>query len=417
MSILTALLHSDSPALIRHAQLEPVAGVGTPVAPAIYADRENRVNQNAPVPVADDNGFLLGQPVSTAPSVVISSVAAEAGRAESALWHDPRIQHLLPAVTIGAPKEANSAKAIESALKAKKFAQFDSASRRQELAAILHDIHLSTWELPHRHIDGWLRYANTSDGTSLWSQPDSDAYKNVTSADPATIARVSLNSLLWGYWLAAGATSTHRRARSISTQIIGFGASPAPVHATKVSPLPASAHTEVADQGGQLVMQSGKGKKKPSELGIGSVITSDPVLHYTCTSIASLTSISLTDLRALTHFGVDDTLGLALLGIAILSTEAAGDHLHLRSECDLIENEAPVWGTRVRGSRSANRVDLDRSTVFEETVDFLKQAIHNGALAGSAEYGVDRLELELSLTQAQVVCEAQLETLAKGYTE
>ena len=207
-------------------------------------------------PVADDNGFAGTAGIHRAVRRhLIGGCRSRPGRISPLAR--PQDSALLPAVTIGAPKEANSAKAIESALKAKN-AQFDSASSTPELAAILHDIHLSTWELPHRHIDGWLRYANTSDGTSLWSQPDSDAYKNVTSADPATIARV-FNSLLWDTgWQLARPPLTDVPAPSPPRSSVSGVTGTGPCHQGLTSRLRAY---RGGGSGGQLVMQSGGGRR------------------------------------------------------------------------------------------------------------------------------------------------------------
>lgn len=425
MSFLDEVLSSEAPSLVRHAMLEPAAGAMVPVAAAVYAGEERyRINQDAPVLEADAEGFLFGQSGERAPSVVISSVAAEASRAEPAIYHDPEFWPWLPAVEILPACEADRSAAIDAALKNAtgkgSAVVLDTPERREELEAFLAASQSSSWELSHRHIDGWVRYALLPSGKSLWASQGSSEYRRVVSSDPGVIAGVSLNSLVWGYWLASGATSTHRRARSVSTQIIGSGVSPSPVFATK-SPgrFPASAATRLEVRDGELAVVKDLKKVKPSQLGLGAVIQEAGAApqHFTCESIASLTSISLSDVRALRRAGVGESVLRACVGVAVVATELAGADLHLRSECDLVEVDRPRWGLRERGRRGAIPVDVDLPQVRAETLSALEDAVREGALAVGSPTGVDKLRLQMSAPMAQVMLEAVLATAAKASSE
>lgn len=434
MSLLSSILGSDSPSLIRHAQLEPAAGPAVPVSPAVYAEKRGRdtypiyrINQNAPVLLPDDNGFLLHNSGRTAPSVVISSVPGEATSAEKDSYHDPELYPWLPAVEIAAPSDEDIDAAVDESMTraTKEMPILESAGRRDELRQVLQGWRTSSWELSHRHIDGWIRYSLTPEtGKTLWSQPDSDLYREIVSADAAAIAGVSLNSIVWGYWLASGATTTHRRARSISSQIIGTGASPSPVFTTKTAGnLPASSDTQLILDKGELTVVYSNAKvkgiepKKPSKLGLGAIPSSDEKspIHYTCESIASLTSVSLSDLRALGRYKVNEPVIRAALGVSMLATELAAEDGHIRSECDLVEIAPPAWGLRVRGQRGASLVEVDRDDLRRETLEALQESVESGYLpAAEGGDGARKIRLRMSSTMAQVVLDSLLATAAKS---
>lgn len=427
MSVLDSILSSDAPSLVRHSILEPSAGPMTPIAAAVYAadtpSERYRINAKAPLLTPDADGFLFGRTEERAPSVVISSVAAEASRAEPAVYHDPELHPWLTAVEIGSPTDTDADKAVETMVAAasKDMPGLDTPALRDELAQLLRTKRTSSWELSHRHIDGWVRYALLPEsGKTLWSQPGSEEYRSIVDADPKRIAAVSFNSLIWGYWLASGATTTHRRARTISSQIIGSGVSGSPVYATKsAGPLPASSATKVDVEAGKLMVRTGKGAKgkKPSNFGLGAVPASGAgaPLHFTCETIASLTSIALTDLRALRRHGVSESVIRASLGIAIIATDLASTDLHLRSECDLVEVESPVWGKRVRGRRGAAPLGLDIDALRLETLNALKTAAADGDLPASTHGdGVEKIQLQLSLSEAEVLLDSVLEAAKKS---
>ncbi|WP_151640870.1 type I-U CRISPR-associated protein Cas7 [Corynebacterium sp. 11A] len=434
MSLLSDILRSESPSLVRHAQLEPAAGPATPVAPAVYPSdtdgRTYRINQNAPVLLPDDEGFLFTNSGRTAPSVVISSVAGEATRAEPVIYHDPELYPWLPAVEITAPSDSDIEEAVEKSMARaiKNMPSLESQARRAELGDVLKRLRTSSWELSHRHIDSWVRYSLTEDnGKALWSQPSSDLYREIVSSEAATIAGVSLNSVIWGYWLASGATSTHRRARSISSQIIGTGASPSPVFATKTpGKLPASGRTRLVLDDGELTVVESDSKvkgikpKQPSAFGLGAIITSgDSVpIHYTCESIASLTSVSLADLRALDRYEVKEPVIRAALGVSMLATELVANDGHIRSECDLVEIAPPAWGLRVRGQRGARRIEVDVDELRRETLEALEESVKAGFLPAAEQgSGARKIKLRMSSSMAQVVLDALLATAAKSSTD
>lgn len=426
MSVLDDLLESSSPSLIRHAQLESAAGPMAPVAAAVYAKSEGRdryrINDHAPVLHPDADGFMFGHSGVHAPSVVISSVAGEASRTEPLVYQDPEMSPWLSAIEIGRPDNADIDSAIQAAIAAatpsNSAVELDSPERRAEMTAFLENASVSSWELSHRHVDGWVRYALLPDsGKTLWASTDSTTYSRVVSADPAVIAGVSLNSLIWGYWLASGATRTHRRARTLSTQIIGSGASRSPVYATKTAGrFPATSSTKVKVENGELVVgNSLKKAQRPSHVGLGAVLQrpEDVPVHFTCESIVSLTSLSLNDLRGLRSQGVSDAVVRGCLGVALVATELAATDLHLRSECDLVEVDEPRWGLRLRGRRGAQRMDLDIDEIRRATVDALSQAVQDGDLAGDTS-GVHKIPLRISTPMAQVMLESILAAASKA---
>lgn len=93
--------------------LEPVEGPHSPVAPPTYAGEDKKsefpVSPEAPIPEPNSGGWLsevrrgdAGVAV-TAPSVVLDSVASQAGRAESALWEHRGDLGGLPGFIVSSP--------------------------------------------------------------------------------------------------------------------------------------------------------------------------------------------------------------------------------------------------------------------------------------------------------------------------
>lgn len=434
MSVLSSILESDSPSLVRHSVLGPAAGPLVPVAAAVYnsntATERYRINKNAPVIEPDEQGFLFKRTGRTGASVVISSVAAEASRTEPEIYRDPDFYPLLTALEITAPSREVLENIAEKVTNGKNvaFRGLDS-----HLVAALDGVTKSSWEVSHRHVDSWFRYALTPDtGKSVWAETDGDLYKHIISNEPATIAKISLNSLIWGYWLNGGGSRTSRRARTLSSQIIGVGASPVPVYGTKGdSGFPLRNEKEWRVEGGELILaaqdaerESGaKGSRhtyaKASELALGAVPVKETQapLHFTCEMIAGLTSVSLTDLRALKRHGLSDELVRACLGISILATEIGAENLHVRSECDLVEEAEPVWGLRRRGRARAVPQRFNLDTVREETLDSLRAALvkdHLGAdESGTEEPRARKISLTMNDASVRAVMQDRAENMAK----
>lgn len=422
MSILDRILDTDSPALVRHCKLESTGGPTLPVAPAVYAgttlEQRYRLCERAPIFDLDDDGFMYHDTGRTGRSVVISSVAAEATRAESAIYQDPEMSKWLPGIEVLAPSGELLDSVVKAVLHARKndLKTLDASEVGAELKQILANWRTSSWETAHRHVDAVIRYSiDPETGRQAIATPGSDLYRQLVSSDPAAIVRLSLNSLIWGYWLASGAAVTHRRARSISTHITGFDAEPVYVHATKAAgALPASSNSKLSLESGELVMAS-KGKK-PSAFGLGSVISAESTspVHFVCGAIAQQTSVALTDFRALKRQGIAPDLVRACLGVAIIATEQAANDLHLRSECDLMEVSVPVWGVRRRGERKSQPLDVALGEVREATLAALQRAVKEGHLPADQQGQLRKTTLCLSGPLAQVTLEARLEALTKG---
>lgn len=408
MSItLTDIINSKANGLVRHAALEPLAGPGTPIAPATYApskeakakDSRNRLNTNAPVVRIGEDGFIESDPTENTKSVVILSTPAAAHRAQTALWNDKELQRWLPGIVVNSDVSDKDFEAgIADAIKA--HPNLDLEEHRQELARLVENTHISSWELAHRHIGAEIRYSNLDNGKNLWSQKDSDEFRQVTSPDPKVIAKTSINSLIWGYWLSTGALETHRRSRAVEHEIIGYGASEDEVRASKMSGIPASSHdTLYLDSEGQIQLNTTgkkiKGEKSPSQMMLG-MVPAQGVMHYTCTDIISRASISLNTLVAKSRReGLSENVIKALVGLSILALEYAEEDLNIRSTCNLIENGDVAWGLRKRGAARPERIDLDIDAIREETLESLKACVAEGNFDGD-DKGVDRIVLKAS---------------------
>lgn len=417
LSIRDIINNDDAVGLVRHAALEPIAGAGTPIAPSVYSGKKNRVNENAPATAIGEDGFIETDMTVDTRSVSILSTPAAAHRAQEALWNDPELRPWLPGVVVNSEFTDEEANAIVlKAVKGKP--EFDSPERRDELKEVLKELQFSSWDVAHRHVGGEIRYSLLEDGRTLWGAHDSEEYQRIVSARPATIAGVSLNSLLWGYWLASGATRTHRRARAIEHTIVGYGASPEYVLATKVAGAPASKFSEVSlDKTGNLQVKTlpkeASNKKRPSTLGLGA-IPADSVIHYSCRNILSRGAISLTQLvRQSRRDGLSEEVITAMVGLAILGLDLADGDLDLRSSCSLVAISEPAWGLRLRGEDRPQRVEFDYDEIRREVLTALRSAVGNGELPGTEE-GVEHIELKISSGLAQVVVDSLVTTATKG---
>lgn len=340
----------------------PAEGVGARIAPATYAGDEKvgrpagaAWTESTPVRTIADNGDIsLGDKAS---ACVIDSQAAQTTRAENALW-DMRDELDLPGIVIKEAdnevfKEAFSA-AFDKALKANKIdANYDKDSLMEDYLARLNfkGENISSWTLPHRHIDGTVRIASTeSNGSTkseVWKEKG-ELYNKIISASPQnleTLMKLSPNSLLYGFWLSSGAPLLHKVPRSYTYDIVGYGASKVSYGATKMSTMPTDASLRYAyDKNGDLV-ENTKGLRA-SEMLLGSV-PAFSTAHITSESIVGSGAITTGALWASINkdkhnVSIERKQAAfdALVHIGILGYMLASEEWTLRSGCTLIPEKS-----------------------------------------------------------------------------
>ena len=265
----------------------PAEGHGASISPATYAGDEKSGRpagaawtESTPMRTLDaDGNIVLG---ASKPSVIIDSQASQTTRAENALW-ELRDELSLPGIVVSEPetdvlKDVFEAAFIKAAKAGKISANYDKEALMCDYLTRLNfkESSISSWTLPHRHIDGLIRIATTdsSGNTSkeVWKEKG-ELYHRMISASPQqlkTLMTLSPNSLLYGFWLASGAPLLHKVARSYSYIISGYGANKVSLGSTKMSTLPTDASLRyVENKEGDLV--EGNSGKRASEMLLGSV--------------------------------------------------------------------------------------------------------------------------------------------------
>ena len=256
----------------------PAEGHGASISPATYAGDEKAGRpagaawtESTPMRTLDAEGnIVLGESKS---SVIIDSQASQTTRAENALW-ELRDELSLPGIVVSEPEtdvlkdvfEAAFARAVKAG---KISANYDKETLMADYLTRLNfkSSSISSWTLPHRHIDGLIRIATTdsSGNTSkeVWKEKG-ELYHKLISASPQqlkTLMTLSPNSLLYGFWLSSGAPLLHKVARSYSYDISGYGANKISYGSTKMSTLPTDASLRyVENKEGDLV-EGGSGKR------------------------------------------------------------------------------------------------------------------------------------------------------------
>lgn len=380
--------------------LEPMAGFGTPVAAPTYnnamgREPERPVSPEAFLPAPDTAGWLsgvlrdeTGRPV-TAPAVVLDSVPAQAGRAETALWQFR--QHLggLPGFLATAPEDADP-----------------------DVAGVA----VSSWQASHRHADAWLRYAtDTAGGAPLWAQQHNAAgalLAGLNSTDDASaLFSYAPNSALFGFWMSTGVTRRHRQPRVYRSEIVGYGARPHYSGASKMDAVPSDKDTELSRaEFGMAAKKKQADSTRPSELGFGPVPGNAEVHGFVCERIAARAELSLAPLRAM-RYGDDEhePARRRAASVALLVLGLAGDTLSrqdtlLRSGCDLLPTSSR-YGWRVQGQSQPQPVTLPPEA---SELDWWSQQLTR-ALEGCQRHGLsfaEPVQLVLSPPQQQVITDA-----------
>lgn len=349
----TAFDDRSTVALAIEHDLEPVEGPSAPVAPPTYAGSngpEFPVSPESPIPEPGADGSWLSDvqrddtgAAVTAPSVVLDSVAAQAGRAESALWEYRAEIGGLPAFVVSAPDDADNR---------------------------VSGMSVSSWQASHRHVDAWFKYAaETAAADPLWTGDNGDGVKSLltrinSTEDAREAFAYAPNSLLFGFWLSSGVARLHRQARVYRSEIVGYGARSHHGGATKWDPVPSNNNTVLSRADfGMPVKGKQKDQVRPSELGFGPVPGSVQVQGFTCERIAARASVSLSGLRRM-RYGTDSgelerrrAASVALLVLAMAGDVLGKQDTLLRSGCDVVPVASRV-GWRVAGRSAPVALDL-----------------------------------------------------------
>lgn len=329
--------------IVIHADLEPLAGSGAPVKPAVYAGGQYQT---------DRRWWGEGAERRPVDAVVIDNVPSEANRLEAAL-RALRAELGLPEIVL----DLDSVGTLPPHLPAR----------------------LSSFQFPHRQADAYLRDAML-DG-ERFSDTAIGAEVFAASGDaPRALLEWFPQALLYGFWQShlGKKRSQAKLARSWVSEIVGY--EPATVETRQLGlkgdPLNLNVDEAVVyDEDDTLAWQfvgtakTGKKGEKLSEIGHGQVpVTgSDAALAgISFSAVEQHATVSFASMRRL-HLDAGEVSAamralLVALGL-VAHVEAFGHAFSLRSGCDL-RAIATAWTWL--GSTSADEAEpLDRAAAVE----------------------------------------------------
>lgn len=411
----------------------PAYGRGSRISPATYGDIGVALTENSILKrigasgraevVLDDAGRAV-----TGPVAIVDSTASSATRAENALWR-LREELDLPGIVFTCQDEELIAEAVKLALK-KLAKNIDPANRPDTpeavdelVAAVAYAIDptkaaVSSWTLPHRHVDGAVRHgllAGTDD--RVWDG-HGNLYHRLSTAGPRALRELMLlspNSVLHGFWLSSGAPVAHKLPRSVTTDVVAYDAHRMKYGATQMAVWEAHANVLTDADGEVFIGKSQKGFKKPSELNISGV-PSTAANMITAGDIIGTSTLSVGHLRRVFATSADmddhqrDAATVALSALAILGRLLTLEDGFLRSNCDLVD-ESTVWESLGRGGAGDL---LDLPTTSAEFMPVVADALDDARELGVFGSSADRACVEMSPRQRNlhVTSYVQLSTAA-----
>lgn len=381
----------------------PAEGVGAPISPASYADAGAGWAEHAPVVTLEGVTGEMGG------CATISSVGSEATRAENALW-GLRATLGLPGIVLTETNEAILTNIVEKAC-VKHNIEGDPTVHAGFIRTQMgvSDGNVSSWTIPHRHVDGIIRLAtDPTTGKEVWSGGDLyHALISSSAQNPLWLANHSPNSLLYGFWLSAGAPLLHKHQRMVTNSISAYGATILHSGATKISPLPTSAATTWGRNKNGVLEELKKGSRA-SELLLGSVPASD-TKKVVATSIIGSGSVAISGLRRLERCGADPLLTESLVALAVLGLRLNADESIIRSGTTLLPTETRYGLHGGDNDTAAGLADMPTNEMITIVADTLARARDKGAIGGSS----DNVFVELSPSLCAVAVDAYVKQLKK----
>lgn len=352
--------HSQEAGVLIDAQLEPLAGPGAPVKPAVYATGLYQKDRRWVGPAGERRAVEV---------VVVDNVPSQANRLEAAL------QRLRP--TLGLPE-----------------LELDLASCG-ELPPHLPRA-LSSFRFPHRQADAYLRDA-LLDGVAFSKTPAGKDLAEATADRPGAIFQWFPQALLFGYWQShlGRKRSQAKLARSWVSEIAGYEPAATDTHilGLKGDPLNLSVDEKVTYDPEDLLSASwevaaeekkGGGRKKQeslSELGHGQVPVSPSEAALGAISFADLRQRATVSFASLRRVWVGDPKAnaagralLASLGL-VAHVAAFGGSFSLRSGCDLRTSSSEWVWLGASGDEALVKPDLDQAiALFQACVQRAEEA-------------------------------------------
>lgn len=341
-------------------KMVPLGGEGTPIAPPTYGEGKFAFSENG--------------------SVVVNSVAAESHEISMNMKRvlDDVCSEGAPGIYVNPPadgvieKKAESAKGSMSGTILEDNPDAIAAELKYAVDMAMNEGGgLSSWTTSHRQADSVIRYSLDPDtGKQVWSGGSiGDLVRNSGNGDD--MARNFPNSALLGLWLSSRSPRPVRIARSISSQVVGYGAQEIVTGASKIDPfggIPAANNGLVG--GNVEVSHNDKGKgNKPSEVGFGSIPGTVKTTHFVCDEIVRNAIFSMRALECSTTLSAEVEGVIKSLGIVSLAMSDGGFY---RSGTDLI----PVDTVMTEIYSDGSRVDVNIDDEVSTHMDIVREGAH-----------------------------------------
>lgn len=361
-------------------QLEPLAGPGAPVKPAVYEGGRYQL---------DKRWFGEGEKQGIVDVVVIDSVPSEANHLEAAL--------LARREELGLPEI------------------------RLDLSGMNLPAHLpksiSSFQFPHRNADAYLRDSDL-EGVKFPQTELGRSIFEATALDPAALLKWMPQALLYGFWQShlGKKRQQTKLARSWTSEVVGY--SPASldtkIKATKGDPLnlTISEAIKFGEHGADDLLdwsigtQAKKGNKSGdsmSELGHGQVVDDKNPAGISFDRIVQQATGSIAGLRRI-HADSPDGSAAAralLLAIGLLAhVNAFGRPFSLRSGCDL-RCVTETW--RWLGEETDEEADPLDSHAAAELVSECAQRAQRLGLPVGTDWPTTPLELKPGKSLAEAI--------------
>ncbi|CAN5420428.1 hypothetical protein BH23ACT9_BH23ACT9_28580 [soil metagenome] len=239
-------------------------------------------------------------------------------------------------------------------------------------------LRITSMQAPHRSRDAYFRDSETDDGTRFDDTPVGKAMKGVTPEDATPLYRHAPTDLVYGVW------DSHRKLRLAprfpriyTSEVVGYGAREGRRAAGRSDLIVSGAQKVMPTEDGSFVTGEGKGSKKLSELGHGSIPPGETVNRNNATVLAPggvtvrriqrQASLGFAGLSRVA-FGTTLSSDAARAARAVLACLAlAGDRaafgrpaVFLRSGCELLLlDESMTWVGRGADNEAAIQLEPD----------------------------------------------------------
>lgn len=337
--------------------LEPLAGPGSPVKPAVYSGGNYQMDRR-----------WWGDEDDPVDAIVIDNAPSEANRLEQALLRF-RVELGLPVLEIDLSGVGRLPAHVPSTL--------------------------TSFDLPHRHADAYLRDAVTEDGTPFGKSEIGQQLLESSATDPDALLQWMPQSLLFGFWQShQGKKGPQTKfARAVDAEVVGYRPASTTTRrlGLKGDPLNLTVDDAISfdpdDPSGWKLKSSGKSTSKKSkdslaEIGHGQVPVTDaqaPLDAVSFRAIEQVITISFARLRNIETGSPDRNAAaralLATLGLAATEVAFSGSFT-LRSGCNLrTASRSMTW----RGAAGDAAID---GTGISAALDLFKAAADHGRSVG-----------------------------------